>query len=106
MKYLWMILFLVGCSKTVEPIAPPVEEHEPEVVTEWVCEDDNGETLTCESHDDCCDGFHCIIDRSVSRSTKFCAWAGESAGIGQRVKSEKSAGLFLKKKKRKVSLID
>ena len=65
-------------TDTTAPTRNQIYEYNKIANPEYVCEDpETGKQLECKYDEDCCEGFVCVPDRSVSRSTKFCEHNGE-----------------------------
>ena len=62
-------------TDTTAPTRQQIYEYNKLTNPEYVCEDPKtGKQLQCDYDEDCCEGFTCVPDRSVSRSAKFCEY--------------------------------
>lgn len=66
-------IFLSCASKQVVVESPGPESTPPEIYT-LVCVDENDAPLSCETDDDCCEGFSCVKDSTGGRYSRTCEY--------------------------------
>jgi len=75
--YLSLVFVLIGCGSYMNPttdVTRPTEQQLQSYQNVWVCEDDQGVTLSCEYDADCCEDFSCVKDPAGGRKAKHCIY--------------------------------